>query len=142
MGEPIRIVPFEPTHLAEIDIKACHLGEKVESISTPAITFLLGGEPISIFGGLQICPGNLQIWGLCSEKVRARPIAFFKALKLMLDFYATEKKMHRIQMSVIESYREGQRFAEALGFSYEGTMTNYGPDGSNYFLYARTRWQP
>ena len=43
----------------------------------------------------------------------------------------------RIQAAVRADWPEAQRFAEFLGLENEGLMRKYGPDGSDYFRFAK-----
>ncbi len=45
----------------------------------------------------------------------------------------------RIEASVKAGFRNGWKWAERLGFEFEGTMRGYGHDGSDYHLFARVR---
>jgi RimJ/RimL family protein N-acetyltransferase len=46
-------------------------------------------------------------------------------------------KIKRLQTSVKADSKLALRFAEWLGLKQEGLMKNYGPDGSDYYRYAR-----
>ena len=43
----------------------------------------------------------------------------------------------RIETGVRESFKAGHRWAKMLGFQAEGLMRRFGPDGSDYQMYAR-----
>ena len=48
-----------------------------------------------------------------------------------------EQELVRIQAAVRADWPEAQRFAEFLGLENEGLMRKYGPDGSDYFRFAK-----
>ncbi len=133
----IDIIPYEPIHLTQIKLKDIFSGECVHTIKDEAVTLLYRGEPIAIFGWPVIHPGVACIWGLVSELVRECPIAFHKACLNILSNLFKELKLHRLHMTVKDGYSEGMDWAEAIGFQYEGTMKKYGPDGSDYCIFAR-----
>lgn len=45
--------------------------------------------------------------------------------------------IHRIEAVVRAGFGPGMRWAGMLGFELEGVMRKYGPDGSDYLLYAK-----
>jgi len=47
-----------------------------------------------------------------------------------------EFNAHRLQATIIESSPRDIHFAEVLGFSYEGHLRKYGPDGQTYVMYS------
>ena len=55
----------------------------------------------------------------------------------MFDHMQEEYKYQRIQASISVKDAKAKRFAEWLGFENEGIMKKYGPDGSDYYRYAR-----
>lgn len=46
--------------------------------------------------------------------------------------------LHRSQITVKSADVKAVRWARALGFKNEGTLKNYGPDGSDFYMMART----
>jgi RimJ/RimL family protein N-acetyltransferase len=74
-----------------------------------------------------------------SDEIVKYPLAIFKTCLAGLKTYENELNLHRIEVAVKDSFKEGLRFAEALGFVREGWMHRYGPDKSSYYLYARVK---
>ena len=134
----ISVIPFEQSHLEAITLKNCHRGELGESgVGTEAISFMKDGSPIAIFGGKIVTRGVIQYWGLVSDRVRECPIAFHKSVRLFLDFHKDKYALRRMQMTVRGDYKEGFAWAESLGFSFEGMMRSYGPEGDDYAMFGR-----
>lgn len=136
----IEVVPFDPEHLTKIAPRECHSGEIIGVVQTPAMTFMLGSDPIAIVGWNSQDPGLIQAWGIFSDGVKKRPIEFVKAVRLLVEYAFEEMNARRIHIAVKQGFAAGWRFACALGFSCEGTMKHFGPDGSDYWMFARTRW--
>ena len=55
----------------------------------------------------------------------------------VLESSYSKHSLHRIETVVRVGFDAGVRWAEMLGFSLEGRMSRYGPDRSDYLLYAR-----
>ena len=48
-----------------------------------------------------------------------------------------DASLKRIQASVHTNDQQAIRYVEWLGFENEGLMKKYGPDGSDYYRFAR-----
>lgn len=133
----IKIVPTTPEHLEKIELRAAFENERKPIDAPGAITLLKEGSPIAIFGGYVLAPGVYQVWGLVSDQVKECPMAFHRSVKLLLSYQIHNLKVRRTQMSVRCGFQAGWRWATALGFRPEGIMKQYGPDGSDYWLFGR-----
>jgi len=98
-----------------------------------------GGNVVGVVGGTFLFPGTLEAFGLFSEEVRREKVSFHKTVTEILDKSYDLFRLHRIQIVVRSDYGDGKKWAESLGFLYEGTMKRYGPTGLDYCLYGRTR---
>ncbi len=135
----INVVAFAPEHLSQIKLKEVYAREGVrKSVSPGSLTILHESQPIAIFGGFFIGDGNYQVWGLVSDGVKKSPIAFHKAVQLLISEWFARLSIRRMQMSVQCGYEEGWHWAKSLGFRSEGVMKKYAPDGSDCWLFART----
>lgn len=133
------VVPFQQIHLSEMEIKTIHKDELPKQVRTYAVTVVSKEKPLAVFGAFNFSPGVMHVWGIVSETVRSYPLAFHKTCEKLLTFYEVHDKPRRIQIEVRKDYTGGQRWAESLGFQQEGLMRKYGPDGSDYYLYARVK---
>lgn len=134
----ISVIPYQPEHFDQMSLKDCH---KEEKISRPegvrAVTYMHQDKPIAIVGAIEFIPGVLVAWSLLSDEVKKTPVAFHRATRHLVNFYL-ESGYRRIQITVRQDYEDGWRWAKALGFKCEGIMRKYGPDGSDYVMFART----
>jgi hypothetical protein len=135
----IEIVDYKPEHLAGIVLRECHDGERPVEIRGHAITVMSDGTPLAIIGWHFITPFVIQSWGLLSRDVSAKRFSFHKTMKLFLDWAFEEHKLQRAQISVRVGYKAGWDWAKSLGFGCEAVMKKYGPDGSDYWLFARVK---
>lgn len=133
----ITVIPYHPEHLNRIAVKDIHQSEVPKVVMTDALSFMDGETPVAIFGVFMFIPGVIHLWGLVSDAVRKKPVAFHKVSGDLLNFYQKKHQIRRIQIDVRVSYTEGQRWAESLGFEREGIMRSFGSDGTDYYLYAR-----
>ena len=93
---------------------------------------------VAIFGGNLLWSGCMEIWSVTSNKVRLYPLSYTKACLQYLLWAKREFKIHRFQASGLCSVKSLEGWFATLGFHIEGTMEKYGPDGSDFYLYART----
>lgn len=133
----IKIIPTTPEHLAQIELRECFAGEERPTQAPNAVTMIVDGVPIAIFGGYRVGSGIYQLWGLVSDRVKDYPASFHRCVKLMLNYHIDSLKLRRVQLSVKVGFVVGWKWAKSLGFACEGIMKSYGPDGSDYWLFAR-----
>ncbi len=133
----IKILPYDVEHFSKIKLRACHAQEGIKAPEyVNAVTVFKDDSPIAIFGGIDILPGILQVWGLISDDVRKCPLGFHKAaLHLLKAKFSGGYR--RVQMTVRSDFLCGWKWAKALGFQSEGIMRKYGPDGTDYILFSR-----
>ncbi len=101
-------------------------------------TMLIDDEPVAIIGGSVIWPGVAKAWAVISDKVQSIPLSFHKFVLYIISSYQEIFRLHRLQFSVKAGYTQGERWAESLGFSKEGVMKQYGINGEDYILFARS----
>ncbi len=133
----LTVIDYKPEHLENISPKAVHSGEVPRTVTTQAVTVMDGDKPVAIFGGFLFVPGVVHLWGLISDDAKQKPLAFHRIVSDLLDYYGKTSQTRRIQMDVKADFEEGQKWAKALGFEYEGTMKRYGVNGDDFHLYAR-----
>jgi hypothetical protein len=89
------------------------------------------GKPVAVGGTIPIWEGHSIALGLVSRAARS-PLALYRfALSIV------EKPKGRVWAFVRSDFKEGVRFIERLGFVREGLLERFGPDGADYFSYAR-----
>jgi hypothetical protein len=98
----------------------------------------LRGDELIALGGLEMMwPGVAQSWFLL------KPGAFqgyvhrlVRTLKRRLDETIAQASLHRIEANVVCGHAAACRLVECLGFLFEGRRRRFGPDRSDYDLYA------
>lgn len=100
-------------------------------------TLTLDGHPVAFIGMLIHWKGVASAWTISASDVKLCPKTFHKLVLEMLEEYTRIFQITRLQFNVRAKFRGGCRWAEALGFSKEGRMRKYDPEGNDYFRYAR-----
>jgi RimJ/RimL family protein N-acetyltransferase len=59
-----------------------------------------------------------------------------KVIKFYLKYFKDKYKLKRVQAQIVDDYDMLKRFAERLGFVYEGTLHNYCGGDLDNCMYA------
>ena len=138
------IVPFKVEHAMELrghtveDISSLTedtaLSWKNSGISASAY---VGGVLMGCAGVFQVHPGVGQAWLLIrAGQEHKNNITVCRIIKEYLE--KEMEKFHRIQAIVNCDLEVANYYIKVLGFMCEGRLHKYGPDGSDYYMYART----
>lgn len=103
-----------------------------------AFSLMHNNEIVAIGGICEIWPGVGDSFSIMSESAMRYPKSLFAAFAANLKVGLKIGGFRRVQASVLVGFDAGVRFIEKLGYEREGIMKAWGPDGSDYFLYART----
>jgi hypothetical protein len=99
-------------------------------------TLLEDGEPVAACG-IIACEGRGSAWGLVGERAKQMPFALHRYTKRIMLGIMARHDLRRVDMVVDPLNEAAKRWAEALGFTYEGTMRNFYLDGRGAYLMAR-----
>ena len=102
-----------------------------------AYTALLESKVFMIGGVYGLWQNVGEAWFMMSSHAYKMPFAAAKYSSLLLDHVQEDNKLQRIQASVHADDSQAIRYVEWLGFENEGLMKRYGPDGSDYYRFAR-----
>ena len=101
----------------------------------PSVTFLADGNVIGC-AGLTICwPGMSEAWMLCVKDIYKHPMVA-RVAKRQLITWADQYNLVRIQAPLRDDFMDGITFANWLGFSCEGRMRKFHPDGCDALLHS------
>jgi len=98
---------------------------------------MLNNKPIAAGGVFPLWDGVAEGWVLATEEINKYPITFSKVIKLRCDMLLKNNSIKRFQTSVKADCDVAIRFAKFLGLKEEGLMKNYGPDGADFYRFAR-----
>jgi len=102
-----------------------------------AVSLYMDGKVEACLGLMMLWDGNADVWTLTSRKVQSHPVAFHRTVVRILDSYQKGLNLNRISAATPANFMVGCKWLETLGFKQEGKMINYGPDGQDWWLYAR-----
>ena len=74
---------------------------------------------------------------MATKKINNYPITFAKVIKQRTDMMLKNNFIRRLQTSVKADCLVAIKFAKFLGLKEEGLMKSYGPDGSDFYRFAR-----
>lgn len=140
----MRIVRFDPRHFATLRLQPAQSEfggyladlEYARALAAGhAFTALDDRGPIACAGVYELWPGRALAWGLIGASAGRHFVGIHRAV---LGFL-TAAPWRRVEASVDCDFQAGQRWIRLLGFSYEGTMRAYTPDGRDQDLFARVK---
>jgi RimJ/RimL family protein N-acetyltransferase len=145
----IYYAPFHPAHLEMIEAHEltkrtpAQLAEWKEIITAQAqagtaITAYLHGRPMACFGFLPIWTGVAEMWLLIEERGRKYGKSLTRAALTVRDFAVLSNNLHRLQITVRCGDIRAVKWAQAIGFDQEAVLHRYGPDQSDFYIFART----
>ena len=102
-----------------------------------SFTGLLNNKPIVAGGIFPLWEGTAEGWVLATKEINNYPITISKVIKQRMDMMIKNNFIRRLQTSVKADCDTAIRFAEWLGLKQEGLMKAYGPDGEDFYRYAR-----
>lgn len=95
------------------------------------------GLVIAVIGVTELWKGVGTVWTMLSDRARERgPALTFRTVKLLRMLHV-ERGYKRIQATILHGDERARQWIINLGFTYEGTMVAYAPDGATHDLYAR-----
>lgn len=144
----INIIPFEQKHAdyilgqqmnaEELYLKPEHkkYAKFSENVGM-SFTGIKDDKPIASGGIYMLWDGVAEGWVMATSQIWEHKIYFALQFKKRTEILIKSIKIKRLQTSVKADFDLGIKFAEFLGLTNEGIMKNYGPDGSDYYRYAR-----
>ena len=138
------VVPFEPEHLDSIMLQPTQ--QRFFSYFTPAYAQALktSGPCFSGIDGNRVlgCAGLVKqwenraiAWALLAGDIGTDFIRVHRAVDRFLDICG----VNRVEAYVDAHFEQGHRWIQMLGFTQEGYMKQFNPDGGDAVLYARLR---
>jgi hypothetical protein len=107
-------------------------------MSTYSYIFLVDSKPIAAFGVIMLWQGVGECWMMGSPELSKHAFAVIKKLRSLTDQLITAG-LHRVQIYVADTTNLN-KWAQLLGFTFEGRLHRHSADGSDNMLYAK--WLP
>jgi RimJ/RimL family protein N-acetyltransferase len=142
----MQIVPFEAAHLrmmnfqpAQQNLDTEYLEEHAACLtrSNIAYTAVENGRVVASGGIVEKWQGVAFAWFFFDQDVGGRSFVHIHKTVQRFTRILLKERYHRIECTVDVEHREGRRWMDLLGFTLEGMLRKYGPDGRDHFIYAR-----
>ena len=92
-----------------------------------------------MFGYHQVWGGVLEVWAVTTKSFDYHKVSYVRFMRHKLKETMDLPNIHRLQIYVKARYPHLQRWAESLGFEYEGRHPNMGSDLEDYYSYGRVK---
>jgi len=94
-------------------------------------------EVIGCAGVKPLWRGVGVAWTMLSCDILKHPFFLHRAVKRELTRIAIERKLHRVELIVMEGFEAGKKWARALGFESEGVRKQYTPDKQDIEMFVK-----
>ena len=126
--DPLRLKETIPDYFSYVETQAS-FGH--------SCTIMVDNQPHLIFGFFQLYHNVYECWMIFDGKTKRYSIPFLKSTKRIFDKIPDFLTIKRLQMYILSSNPTNIRYAKYAKFQNEGLLRSYGPDGSDYNIYAR-----
>ena len=143
----MEIIRFKPSHLEGLNTRVpmphgqgwpeMAVRGRFYADNGPGYTLLVRGRIIVCAGVVLFHARAGEAWVVSTPEVEKYPVLFHKSIKRGLGFIMEEFELNRVQALVSAQWPRAGAWIERLGFSREGIMAAFGPDGSDYIRYAK-----
>jgi len=144
----VQIVPFHWAHPRVMDLRPFdreyydavpYYDEMLKSFQAAgdACTALYRGKIVACFGTNILWPGMGEAWLLTGKQINTLAVSLTRTTHRYFNQLATTKGLKRLQLTVNAENELAVRWADALKFTREGLLRNYGPTGADHIMFAR-----
>jgi hypothetical protein len=97
------------------------------------------GKPVCAFGVIPLWRGVGDVWMLTDAELPSYGRTFHRVAKGMFDIYIDELNIIRLQCTVHAANFQAIKWIKAMYFKQEGLLEKYGPDGCDFYMFARLK---
>lgn len=147
MSSGLAVVPFEPGHLAALELRpadgADMAGLDLAGLAGtwaghPAWTVLDGTRVVACYGAV-VRGGTATLWALTSREVERHPLRATRTGRALVRWLTGPMGCHRVEALVhVGNVRSRRWLARMLGLRCEGLLRASGPNRQDRFLMAAT----
>lgn len=99
---------------------------------------LFNGDDLICFAGINhLRIGVGEVWLIVSDKIDECKFNFFKTVRGLVEFCLQKFGLHRVELAVVNDWKEGHKWAKALGFTQESVAKNYDFNMVDHAIYVR-----
>lgn len=139
-------IPFKAEHINEMKVSAAghpifHYPEMLVAyeLRGGSYSFYDNGKLYAVGGIFTVWEGLGEAWFILADDMDLPVKKVCSEVKKLFNELC--RKYRRVQASVKVKDEKAVRFIEWLGLTQECVMKFYGPEGDDYYLYARGEWQ-
>ena len=143
----IKVIPYTPAHLKILRLNQGYDPSVLENygnmdgfLCETIVKDRRGDfEVLAVLSGALIMAGNFEVSALVGDNAKKYPLEFFRTVKSRIENYEMKLDLRRVQCTVRDGFPFLVKFIKMLGFEREGLMRKFGPEGDDYYLYARVK---
>jgi hypothetical protein len=145
-----QLIPFRPEHLLRMELKGDELiylelipeyHRYIIEMAVPDFswTVVRDGSPVAVFGVRPMWPGVAEVWMLPGVGIEKNAIALVRGARHIFAQIEQEYGVRRLQIAVRKSNYTAYKFARSVYFEQESLMSQFGPEGEDYYMMTRIR---
>lgn len=142
-------LPFHASHIQRIQLNEFDrrifnsmpdIDDRIQAIQEfkSAWTIFYKRNPLLVMGMDYKYERNYESWLLLGDRSYEHGTLLSRGAKRFFDKIGPRLNLRRMQIVVNVNHKAAVRWAEFLRFNREGVMSKYGPEGADYYMYART----
>lgn len=135
---PFKVVPLTLAHLKHLPVPA---GADTRAYFIPgsaAFCVLSEGKPVFAGGVVNLQWGRGEAWIIPTPFLRSHLKSAFSVMAEFVPYIAETFKFRRVQANCTAGLASSATLFRHLGFTYEGTLQKFGPNGEPCESYSRT----
>ncbi len=114
-------------------------GDDLSHLTNSSFSGVFGDKVVVSAGFIEIWPWRAVAWSVIDKDVTGQKlIPVHRAVMNAINCYQPSL-FKRLEMAVLQEFKQAHRWARMLGFSPEGVMSMYDEWGRDYTLYSRVR---
>ncbi len=102
-------------------------------------TGLINGKIVGVGGVVKFWDGVGELWLILSKDVIEHRVETYKCIKEVARLLIDENKLVRAQAHVRADLFQANKMVEHLGFTCEGRLRKYYPDGCDSYVYGKIK---
>lgn len=139
------IETFKPEHLAQLSLQSFQADAR-HDVANPAYgkalaqheaqTVVLDGRVVACCGVVRMWEGRGELWGLIAADIGQEGM---RRMHYAAKAWLRNTAWRRLEAHCDAEHVQAHRWLELLGFTCEGPLAKYTPDGRDCLRYARVR---
>ena len=138
----LKKLPFMKSDSARLKLRGEDRDRNIEDLAERlnemvAFSYFDEDQIVGCIWFAQVNPNTCETWAILDTCAKHYVREIYHCARAILD--EAQTTFRRIQAVVKADWPLAIRFVERLGFVREGRMRKFGPNGDDYYLYARVK---